>query len=113
MSTAEARRSRRFNVLIDAFNNEVNVTPSNEKGIFSPVRNHLSTMNARAANQDFAFMVPVTTKSGGLNTILMMEEPAGPEGGWVGGNKGSSQSPQKSVGEVPMINIGSEMVTSP
>jgi hypothetical protein len=45
MSLAATRRSRRFNVLIDAFNNEVNVTPSNDKGVFSPARNNLSTIN--------------------------------------------------------------------
>ncbi len=45
VANANIRKTRKFNVLIDAFNGDINLTGSDLQGVFAPVKYNFSTMD--------------------------------------------------------------------
>ena len=117
MANATVRRSRRFNVVIDAFNGDINLTGSDPQGVFSPAKYNLSTMDSmtldRPLGRDFIPDLIPTPAEGALNTILLVEEQAGPaELSPKKGAQNITLSPRESVEGaeespvIPPLNIG-------
>ncbi len=69
-------------MLIDAFNDDINLTPSDPLGQFSPHKYNMSTMDT-VNHEKFSgreinpSLIPVP-QEGMLNTILLVPETAGP-----------------------------------